>query len=140
MLIHRPLFAAVLVAVLASADPAASDSLESAGADLCEKVKTCALAEIDKAISGRQYRFRGGMCKCHGMVEMYLTRAKILDKLGRDREATEQRAKAKQETLPHAKWAAGNAFRIGVPVGVYYDWLKRIRLAQQEREQESVRP
>jgi hypothetical protein len=95
---------------------------------------TSALKETDQAIAGRQSRFRGGVCKCHGLVEMYLTKATILDKLGRDREAKEQRAKAKQETLPHAKWAAGEAFRIGVPVGVYYDWLKRIRLAQMEKE------
>ena len=48
MLNHRSLVATVAIAVLLTADPVVSDSLESAGADLCEKVKTCALAEIDK--------------------------------------------------------------------------------------------
>ena len=45
---HRPLLATLFVATLSTAVPAAADSLESAGADLCEKVKACALAEIDK--------------------------------------------------------------------------------------------
>lgn len=41
--------------------------------------------------------------------------------------AATQRRLAEQETLPHSLLPPGIA-RQGVPVGVYYEWLKRIRL------------
>jgi tetratricopeptide (TPR) repeat protein len=44
---------------------------------------SAALTEIDAAIDQRKSDFKGGICKCHGLVEMYLTKAMILDKLGR---------------------------------------------------------
>ena len=86
-----------------------------------------ALTEIDAAINQRKNDFKGGICKCHGLVEMYLTKAMILKKLGQDDQAAAQRQLAAQQRLPHAKLPPGIA-RSGVPLGVYYDWLKQIRL------------
>lgn len=86
-----------------------------------------ALATIDGAIKQRQTDFKGGICKCHGVVEMHLTKAMILDKLDRGPEAADTRRLAAEQNVPHAALPPGVA-REGVPVGVYYDWLKRIRL------------
>lgn len=87
-----------------------------------------ALAGIEAALNRRKADFgSGSMCKCHGVVEMYLTKAMILEKLNRSQEADEQRRLAADERLPHAQCPPGLA-RSGVPVGVYYDWLKRLRL------------
>lgn len=86
-----------------------------------------ALTQIDAAIQQRKIDFKVGMCKCHGIVEMLLTKAIILDKLDRRRQAAEARRLAAAENLPHAKIAPVMA-RSGVPLGVYYDWLKEIRL------------
>jgi tetratricopeptide (TPR) repeat protein len=86
-----------------------------------------ALGEIDKAIERRRGDYVSGMCKCHGVVEMLLTKATILEKLGRDQEAKIERSRADKEHLPHSKLPPGDA-RSGVPVGVYYDWLKQVRL------------
>lgn len=87
-----------------------------------------ALTTIDAAIA---QRMKPGVCKCHGVVEMLLTKAMILDRIGRGREAGEARALADQEHLPHARFPSGAAFRAGIPVGVYYDWLARIRLGME---------
>ena len=99
-------------------------------------LKDCdsALKEVDVAIEARTKGARGGLCKCHGVVEMYLTKASILEELGRSAEAKVARELADREQIPHAKWAAGEAFRLGVPVGVYYDWLKEIRLNLEKAE------
>jgi len=86
-----------------------------------------ALTAIDAALKQRLADFKGGICKCHGVVEMHLTKAMILDKLGHDRQAQAQRQLAAAEQAPHATLPAGIA-RDGVPVGVYYDRLKRIRI------------
>lgn len=86
-----------------------------------------ALIQIDAAIARRRNDFKSSMCKCHGVVEMHLTKAMILERLGRTREAKLERSKAEKENLPHAKLPPGLA-RQGVPVGVYYNWLKQIRL------------
>jgi hypothetical protein len=89
---------------------------------------TAALEAIDGAIQARRWVFKSGICACHGIVEMLLTKAMILDRLGRGDEADAVREEASQESLPHADFAPGEAFRVGVPLGVYYDWLKAIRL------------
>jgi len=87
-----------------------------------------ALNEIDAAIEQRSQDFGGNTCKCHGVVEMRLTKAIILDKLGRANEAETERQLTADETRPHA--LAGTAIeKAGVPVGVFYDRMKRIRLA-----------
>jgi len=86
-----------------------------------------ALPAIDAALDQRKADFKSAICKCHGLVEMYLTKAMILEKLNRGSEAAEQRRLAARERLPHSKLPPGNA-RAGVPVGVYYDQLKEIRL------------
>lgn len=90
-----------------------------------------ALTEIDKAIAKRRDNFKSAMCKCHGVVEMLLTKATILEKLDRQREENQARREAAAENLPHSKLPPGLA-RQGVPVGVYYDWLKQIRLGMEE--------
>lgn len=86
-----------------------------------------ALTEIDAAIMRRKNDFKSGMCKCHGVAEMLLTKADVLDKLGRDREAKIERSRADKEHLPHSKLPPADA-RGGVPVGVYYEQLKQVRL------------
>jgi len=59
---------------------------------------------------------------------MRLTKATILDKLARADEAETERQLIADETRPHA--LAGTAIeKAGVPVGVFYDRMKRIRLA-----------
>jgi tetratricopeptide (TPR) repeat protein len=90
-----------------------------------------ALAQIDAALKERLAKHRSSRCKCHGVVEMYLAKATILEKLGRGQDAAEQRRLAAGETLPHVK--GNREASQGVPVGVYYDWLKRIRLKLEER-------
>ena len=92
-----------------------------------------AQVEIDAAIAQRRKDFRGNTCKCHGVVEMLLTKAIILDKLGRAKEAQAARQLAAGETRPHAA-ATSNIEKSGVPVGVFYDRLKRIRLARWGKE------
>ena len=87
-----------------------------------------ALSEIDAAINVRKLDCR---CKCHGVVEMYLTKAMILEKLDRGGEAAEQRRLAEKENLPHRTGRPEVVALRGIPVGVYYDWLKRVRLSIQ---------
>ena len=89
---------------------------------------TAALDGIDAAIAQRLRDFEGNTCKCHGVVEMRLTKATILDKLGRANEAKAERFLVVGETRPHAE-AATAIEKAGVPVGVFYDRMKRIRLA-----------
>jgi len=93
-----------------------------------------ALEAIRSAIAERRRAHAGGRpCKCHGVVEMYLTQAMILDGLARHDEADIIRTKAQQETGPHAEWLAGKLSQgLGIPIGIYYDWLKRIRWAMEK--------
>ncbi len=91
---------------------------------------SAALAQIDAALKERLAKHRSFRCKCHGVVEMYLTKATILAKLGRGQDAAEQRRLAAGETLLHVR--GNREASSGVPVGVYYDWLKRIRLKLEE--------
>ena len=87
-----------------------------------------ALTHVAAALDRRFADYDTGICRCHGVVEMYLTKATILEKLGRGNEAQVARRQADAEKVPHAKYTPFYAHG-GVPVGVYYDWLKRIRLA-----------
>lgn len=93
-----------------------------------------ALEAITSAISSRQAANRSGICACHGLVEMLLTQATILERLGRGDAADEARDLASQEVLPHSAFPPGEAFRVGVPVGVFYDRLKQIRLEMEKTE------
>ena len=87
-----------------------------------------ALVEIDAAITQRRKDFGGDTCRCHGVVEMRMTKAIILDKLGRAKGAQAERMLAEGETRPHAA-APTNIEKNGMPVAVFYDRLKRLRLA-----------
>jgi len=111
-------------------DPWMADRLQGrALATMGLKDWKAALVEIDAAIKQRQEDFEGNTCQCHGVVEMRLTKATILDKLGRANEAEAERMLSGGETRPHS----GPATRIekaGVPVGVFYDRMKRIRLVR----------
>jgi len=92
-----------------------------------------ALVEIDAAITQRREDFDENTCRCHGVVEMRLTKAIILDKLGRAKEAQAERQLATGETRPHAA-APTRIEKSGVPVGVFYGRLKRMRLARWGKE------
>jgi hypothetical protein len=91
-----------------------------------------ALKDIEAAIAQRRNDFKSAMCKCHGIVEMLLTKAMILDAMGRNRDAIQARREAQSQNLPHAKLPPGLA-RESVPIGVYYEWLKQIRLSLGDR-------
>ena len=88
-----------------------------------------ALKEIDAAIEQRLKDFGSNTCKCHGVVEMRLTKATILEKLNRADEAEAERQLAADETRPHAL-AATRIEKQGIPVGVFYDRMKQIRLTR----------
>ena len=90
-----------------------------------------ALTHVNAALDRRFSDFQTGMCKCHGVVEMHLTKATILEKLGRGNEAQVERRRADAEKVPHPKHTPFFA-HAGVPIGVYYDWLKQIRLKLKE--------
>ncbi len=93
---------------------------------------TAALVEIEAALNQRIADFSATKpCSCHGTVEIRLTKAFILDQLGQVKEAKAERQLAATPTIPHHYFPLGIE-RMGVPVGVYYDKLKKIRLAQVE--------
>jgi len=88
-----------------------------------------ALAEIDAAIEQRLNDFGGSNpCRCHGAAEMRLAKAIILDRLGKKKEAEAERRLAAAPANPHPFYPVGIE-RDGVPIGVYYDRLQKIRLA-----------
>ena len=97
-----------------------------------------ALTDIDAAMSARAAASRLKRQMSMGDVEMHLAKSTVLKKLGRDEDA------AKERTIGEdlLAWLANNPdggfgfgekppsyARGGVPVGVYDDLLKRIRLA-----------
>ena len=96
-----------------------------------------ALTDIDAAMSSRQRVSRHKKAISIGEAEMHLAKSTILKKLGRDEEAKKERTTAEQyltwlENQPsgdegHVEKPPSYA-RYGVPVGVYDDLLKRIRL------------
>jgi hypothetical protein len=89
-----------------------------------------ALVEIEAALKRRIEDFDATKpCSCHGTVEIRLTKAFILEKLGQAKEAEAERELAAAPTIPHHYFPLGIE-RMGVPIGVYYDRLKKIRLAQ----------
>jgi len=93
---------------------------------------TAALVEIEAALNQRIADFSATKpCSCHGTVEIRLTKAFILEQLGQVKEAKAERQLAAAPTIPHHYFPLGIE-RMGVPVGVYYDKLKKIRLAQVE--------
>ena len=111
-------------------DPWTADRLHGrALASMGVKDWKAALVEIDAAITQRREDLDENTCRCHGVVEMLLTKAIILDRLGRAKEAQAERRLATGETHPHAA-APTRIEKSGVPVGVFYDRLKRIRLAR----------
>jgi len=93
-----------------------------------------ALTTIETAIAQRMVP---GRCKCHGVVEMLLTKAMILDQLKRGDEAMATRSLATQETQTHPAIPSGAAFKVGIAGGVYYDRLKRIRLGMETAKAEN---
>jgi hypothetical protein len=92
-----------------------------------------ALVEIDAAITQRLKDFGGDTCRCHGVVEMRMTKAIILDKLGRANEAQAERMLAEGETRPHGG-APTNIEKNGMTAAVFYDRLKRLRLARWDKK------
>ncbi len=81
-----------------------------------------ALADIDAAIEAHQRGFRRRKpCSCQIMAEMRLTRAAILDKLGRPEEAKAARQRAAAPASPHRT----------TPYGLFHDKLKKFRFTQQ---------
>jgi hypothetical protein len=95
-----------------------------------------ALTEIDAAISAREIASRLKRATSIGDVEMHLAKSTILKKVGRDEDAEKERTIAEKglawlrDEPPggHGEYPPSYA-RCGVPVGVYDDLLKRIRLA-----------
>ncbi len=112
-------------------DPWGADRLQGrALAYMGLKDWTSALAEIDEAIKTRLEEFDAtNPCRCHGVVDMRLTKATILEQLGRSEDAEAERRLAAAPAHPHPAFPLDIA-RNGVPLGVFYDRLKRIRLAQ----------
>ena len=108
-----------------------------------------ALTDIDAALSHRAAASRNKKALSLGEVEMHFIKSTILKKLGRDKEAEKERTVAEEgfawlETqAPDSYWlgrmqpGSSSGYgekppsyaRYGVPVGVYDDFLKRIRLA-----------
>jgi len=91
-----------------------------------------ALTDIDAAISERRRASRHGRSISQGNVEMHFVRATVLKKLGRAKEAGDERAIAERDlawlaNAPPPEYPPSYA-RNGVPVGVYDDLLKRVRL------------
>jgi hypothetical protein len=96
-----------------------------------------ALTDIDAALSQRAADSRHKKAISLGEAEMHFAKSTILKKLGRDQEAAKERTTAEQyltwlENQPsgdegHVEKPPSYA-RYGVPVGVYDDFLKRIRV------------
>ena len=97
-----------------------------------------ALTDIDAAMTSRQSVSRNKKAMSLGQAEMHFAKSTILKKLGRDKEAEQERTTAEEqftwlESQPsgdegHVEKPPSYA-RYGVPVGVFDDLLKRIRLA-----------
>jgi len=100
-----------------------------------------ALTDIDAALSQRAADSRHKRAISLGEAEMHFAKSTILKKLGRDEEAAKERTTAEQyntwlENQPpddegHVEKPPSYA-RYGVPVGVYDDFLKRMRVGLSE--------
>ena len=108
-----------------------------------------ALTDIDAALSHRAAAARHKKALSLGEVEMHFAKSTILKKLGRDEEAEKERTIAEagfawlQAQAPDSYWlgkmqtGSSSGYgekppsyaRGGVPVGVYDDLLRRVRLA-----------
>ena len=94
---------------------------------------------IDAAIAERKRASHYGARLSLGTVEMHFAKATVLERLGRDREAGDERAAAERdlallERAPEAKYPPSYA-RNGIPVGVYDELLKKVRSALEDRDQ-----
>jgi hypothetical protein len=108
-----------------------------------------ALTDIDAALSHRAAASRHKKALSLGEVEMHFAKSTILKKLGRDEDAEKEQTIAEEgfawleAQAPDSYWlgkmqpGSSSGYgekppsyaRLGVPVGVYDDFLKRIRLA-----------
>ena len=91
-----------------------------------------ALTAIDAAIAERKRSSRHAPRLSHGEVEMHFARATVLKELGLEQDSADERAIAERglawlKTAPDAKYPPSYA-RNGIPVGVYDDLLRRVRL------------
>ena len=85
------------------------------------KAWDAALADIDAAIVAHQKGFsRGRPCPCDIVAEMRLTRAVILDELGRPEEAKAERQRSAGPTKSHSE----------TPYGLFHAKLRKFRLTQ----------
>jgi hypothetical protein len=96
-----------------------------------------ALTDIDAAISAREIASKHYRSISLGEVEMHLAKSTILKKRGRDEEAEQERATAEEKRVWLGNKPPGgygetppSYARHGIPVGVYDELLKRIRLAR----------
>ena len=94
-----------------------------------------ALADIDAALAARKSASRHKKAMSLGEAEMHLAKAMILKKLGRDKEAEKERTIGERYQAWLGNQQSGGQTekppsyaRGGVPVGVYDDFLKRIRV------------
>ena len=101
-----------------------------------------ALADIDAAMSARESASRNKRATSMGEAEMYLAKAMILKKLGRDREAKKEQRIGERQLAWLADQPTGGQTekppsyaRYGVPVGVYDELLKRVRLKLKDSSQ-----
>ena len=96
-----------------------------------------ALTDINAAIASRESASRHKKAMSLGEAEMHFAKATILKKLGRPGEAGEERMSAEQSFawLKRQRPTSGQTekppsyARNGVPVGVFDDMLRRVRLA-----------
>jgi len=123
-----------------AADPWTADRLQGrALAHMGLNNWDAALTEIDAAIVARKRASHHAPRLSLGTVEMHFAKSTVLKRLGRDREAREERAVAERdlawlENAPEAKYPPSYA-RNGIPVGVYDELLKKVRLALAGRDQ-----
>ena len=97
-----------------------------------------ALTDIDAALASRQIASRHKKAISVGEAEMHLAKSTILKKLGRNAQAAQERMIG-ERNLAWLKTQRAGGYgpvkkpptyaRRGVPVGVYDDMLRRVRLA-----------
>jgi len=123
-----------------AADPWTADRLQGCAlAHVGLNNWEAALTAIDAAIAERKRASRYGARLSLGTVEMHFAKSTVLKRLGRDREAEDERAVAERdlawlEKAPDAKYPPSYA-RNGIPVGVYDELLKKVRSALEGTDQ-----
>ena len=97
-----------------------------------------ALTDIDAALASRKSASRHKKAMSLGEAEMHLAKATILKKLGRNAEAEQERVTGERNLAWLTTQRSGGYGHVekppsyargGVPVGVFDDMLKRVRLA-----------